>query len=103
VFLDSELGFQFELVMLKAGDHLINVMMADKDTVEAVEFCRVYLTIFARHVLSPDNEVVEQQNLALPGARLSPELIDKARNLGGCVLLRNSTDSDRPKINFSTP
>ena len=86
------------------ADYLVNVMVADKDTVEAVEFSRrVYLTIFARHVLSAGNEVVEQQDVALPVARLSPELIDQDRNLCGCVLPRNSLDPDRSKIDFSNP
>jgi len=85
------------------ADCLINVMVTDKDTVEAVEFCRIYLTIFARHVLAAGNEVVEQEDLAPTVGRLSPEFIDKGRDLSGCVLPRNSTDSDRPKIDFSTP
>jgi hypothetical protein len=84
------------------ADYLVNVMVADKDPVEALEFLRVYFTIFARHVLSAGNEVVEEQDLALPVGRLSAELIDEGRNLGRRVLPRNSIDSDWPKINFIT-
>ena len=85
------------------ADYLVNVMVADKDAVEALEFFRVDFTVLARHVLSAGNEVVEQQDLALAVAGFSPELIDKCGNLGRYALPRDSTHSDRSKVDFSTP
>jgi hypothetical protein len=84
------------------ADLLINVMVADEDAVEVLEFFRVYLAKLARHMLPASNEVVEQQDLTLAAAGFAPALSDKCGDLGGSVLPGDSTHSDRPKVHVST-
>ena len=82
------------------ADCLVNMMVADKNLVEALELLGVYFAKIVGQVLSTGDEVVQQQDLSLAVGGLGSELADESRNLRRRALPGDSADSDRSEVDF---